>query len=86
MRSIQARYNQFKTKHFDWSSLTCFDEAIRGQNFSEDMVSRWFNKLTNKDDYDKEQRKDILKNMYKANKEVLGKKERHNFIPKYHSK
>lgn len=40
-----------------------FAQAISGQGFSENNLSRWFNKLVEKDDYDKKDRKQIIKNL-----------------------
>ncbi len=86
MRSIQSRFNKIKTKNPYWSSLTCFIETIRGQRFKKDTLHRSFKKLVDKDDYNKNQRKEIFKNIFEANKEILNKKQRYFFTEKYYSK
>lgn len=86
MRSIKARFNQQQSNNPYWSSLTCFLEAVRGQKLSKDMISRWFYKIVSKDDYCKDEIKSILKNIYKANKEIIKNKERRSFPFKYYSK
>lgn len=85
MRSIQAKYRQLKGKNPSWSSAVWFLEAVRNQNFSEDVIRRWFNRLVDKDDYSKKQKKDILQNAYRATKEMFKPKEK-LFIPRYYSK
>ncbi len=86
MRSIKARYKNLQNKNFYWSSLVCFTEAVRGQNFSKDIINRWFNKVVNKDDYPREQKRPVLKNIYKANKEVGASQKEKVFTPRYYSK
>lgn len=86
MKSLNRRFNNIQEKNLYWGSLVCFMETARGQRFSKDILYRSFNKLVDKDDYQRSQRKDILKNVLEANKEVLSKKERYFFTEKYYSK
>lgn len=86
MRSIKARYKNLQDKNYYWSSLVCFTEAVRGQNFSKDIINRWFNKIVDEDDYSREQRKAVLRNIYKANKDVSAPQKEKVFTPRYYSK
>lgn len=43
-----------------WSSFLCFAGAITDQGFSCRVVHYWFDKLVDKDDYDKIDRFEIL--------------------------
>lgn len=47
----------------DWGSLACFTEVIRGRGFSRQAIHRWFNKLVKKDDYDKSEKKNLMKHL-----------------------
>jgi len=38
----------------------CFAEAIKNQKFSKKMIAIWFNKLVDKDDYSKQDKKELL--------------------------
>jgi hypothetical protein len=60
MRSIQKRFNKIQEKNPYWSSMTCFNEAIREQGYSQKNIYYWFPKLVDKDDYQKSDKKDIL--------------------------
>ncbi len=60
MKSIERRYKQLVTRRPGWSSYLCFSTAITGQRFSSRVVHYWFNKLVDKDDYDKQERFEIL--------------------------
>lgn len=60
MKSLERRFNNITKKNPYWISYTCFVAAIRGQNFSERTIRRWFNKLVEKDDYAKDAKKAIL--------------------------
>ena len=59
MKSIARRFNRLRIEHPYWSTIICFNEAIRGQKFRSSLVLRWFNKLVNKNDYSKSDKKDI---------------------------
>lgn len=60
MKSLERRFNNIAEKNPNWSSYICFAEAIRGQDFSEQVVRRWFNKLVDKSDYAKNEKKVVL--------------------------
>ena len=63
MRSLQARFNQISTKNPFWSSHTCLAEAITSQRFSRSIIHRWFQKLVDKDDYAKKDKRAILEHL-----------------------
>ncbi len=60
MRSLQARFNRVSTKNPFWSSHICFAEAVKNQNFNRDAIRRWFQKLVDKNDYARNEKKAIL--------------------------
>ena len=60
MKSIERRFNNILKKNPYWSSYICFAEAIKAQNFSDQTMRHWFNKLVDKDDYDKSDKKALL--------------------------
>ncbi len=51
MKSLRRRFNRVESKNQHWNSYLCFTEAIRGQNFNEQAIRRWFHQLVNKEDY-----------------------------------
>ena len=60
MKSIERRYKNIVKENRSWSSYMCFAEAIKKQGFNEQIISRWFKKLVNKNDYAKNEKKQIL--------------------------
>ncbi len=60
MKSIQRRFNNIQEKNPYWSSIICFNEAIREQGFSQKNIYYWLPILVDKDDYDKSDKKEIL--------------------------
>ncbi len=66
MRSIERRFNQVGLKKPLASSYSCFFMAIEGQKLTKGMISRWFNKLVEKDDYDPKDKREIIKFLVKA--------------------
>ena len=63
MRSIERRFSNLQQKQPLVSSFMNFSGAIKGQGFSTGMIHRWFNKLVDKDDYEKKDKRAILKHL-----------------------
>jgi len=62
MKSIIRRYKNIETRNPGYSTYICFANAIIAQNFSEQTISRWFNKLVSKNDYTTlSDKKDIIR-------------------------
>lgn len=51
MKSLERRFNNIESRNPDWNSYICFTEAIKGQNFNEQAIRRWFHQLVSKKDY-----------------------------------
>jgi hypothetical protein len=65
MRSVKARYFSMCEKYQQvYSSYICFARALREQKFSYEMISKWFNILVEKDDYARNDRKDIVDHLH----------------------
>lgn len=60
MRSIQRRFEIVKGKNKGLGDYINFAKAIRNQNFSKEMISRWFAKLVPKEDYDQRDKKQLM--------------------------
>ena len=63
MKSLQRRFNNISQLNPYWSSYICFAEAIDGQNFSKKTITSHFKALIEKDDYDKRDKKGLIKNL-----------------------
>ena len=63
MKSIERRYKNIEVKNPFWSSYICFAEAIKCQKFTKPMISLWFSKLVEKDDYSKSDKNQLLKQL-----------------------
>ncbi len=63
MKSLEKRYQKMKSLNPYWSNYISFCEAIRGQNFSDKIISFWFNKLVDKNDYSFKEKKEVLKHL-----------------------
>ncbi len=68
MKSIERRFNNILEKNPYWSSYICFAETIRERGFSSQTISRWFNKLVDKNDYDKKEKKGIVMHLVQISK------------------
>lgn len=64
MRTLEGRFENITMKHPEWSSHTCFVETVTGRNFSRAVVAKWFNVLVEKDDYAREDRKQLIEYLY----------------------
>lgn len=63
MKSLERRFNNITEKKPFWSSFICFAEAIKGQRFTPPILHRWFQKLVEKDDYAKSEKRALLQHM-----------------------
>ena len=70
MRSLERRYKNIEKKNPVWSSYLCFVEAVRKQNFTKRIMSKWFRILVDPDDYSRTDKRDILKHLYSLSNSV----------------
>lgn len=63
MRSIERRFRKISKKYPDRSTLSCFAEAVRGQNFTKRTIYFWFNRLVEKDDYSENEKRAIFREL-----------------------
>ncbi len=68
MKSIKSRFNKVKEKNPYLSTYRCFFTATKGQEFKKQAISRWFNKLVDKDDYSSDIKKSIISDILKTQK------------------
>lgn len=70
MRSIRTRFEAFKEKNNGHSDYINFVNAVKGQNFTKDMIGRWFTKLVPKDEYAKKDKKSLIDQLVAHSKYV----------------
>jgi hypothetical protein len=63
MRSLERRFNNISRLNPYWSSYICFAETVKGQNFTRRIISKYFSRLVEKDDYDPRDRKALIKHL-----------------------
>ncbi len=64
MRSLKRVFEKLKMENPNWSDYTCFSYAISGKGFSKKIISRYFNKLVDKGDYSRGEKKDVLERLF----------------------
>jgi hypothetical protein len=75
MKSIERRFKRITKRNPYWSSYVCFWSTVRYQRFTKKTISIWFNKLVDKDDYSKSDKKACISHMMEATNEPYeGKK------------
>lgn len=67
MKSLEARFREIEIKNPLWSTFVVFVAAVNGQNFAPKIISKWFLKLVDKDDYNQEEKKALMKWIEKQN-------------------
>ncbi len=60
MKSIERNFKAIESKNPWLSSLVCFTVAIMGKKLSTKAMRLWFYKLVEKDDYAKNEKKEVL--------------------------
>ncbi len=67
MKSLKANFRKTKRLNPRWSDYICFTHIIKGKCFDNQIVKKNFENLVNPDNYDKSNKKNILKNLYRLN-------------------
>ena len=70
MKSLERRFNKISAKNPLWSSYVSFAEAVHYQNFTRQVIHRWFSKLVDKNDYVKCEKKEILSHLENLTNDV----------------
>jgi predicted RNA-binding protein YlxR (DUF448 family) len=68
MRSLKRIFNKIKGKNPYWSDYICFAEAVCGRKFSRKTIIRNFNSLVNKEEYAKNEKKEIIEHLVELSK------------------
>jgi len=68
MRSINRRFEEFKKINKNLSDYINLARAVRGQNFTRNMISRWFYILISKEEYGEKDDVDIITHLAKLTK------------------
>jgi hypothetical protein len=60
MKSVKKVFNRIRNENPYWSDYICFAEAVRGRRFSRKTIIRNFNSLVDKEDYARNEKKEII--------------------------
>ncbi|MCX6756192.1 MAG: hypothetical protein NTX85_02540 [Candidatus Nomurabacteria bacterium] len=61
MRSIKSRFDKIQNKYPSLGACIILAQAVRGRRFTQSSITREFTKLVPKDEYDKKERRTIIK-------------------------
>jgi len=68
MKSVRRVFKRIRAENPYWSSLLCFAETVRERNFSRRAILRNFNALIDKEDYAKNEKKEIIEFLVELSK------------------
>ena len=71
MKTLKARFKNFEENNPNASSYICFANAIRGQKFSNEIITHQFSRLVEKDDYEIDDKREILTYLRELNLKTL---------------
>jgi len=74
MKSIERRFKNISQKNPYWSSCVSFAETCNSRCFKERTIQFWFNKLVDKNDYEKRDKKALLSHLLYCSKSVEERK------------
>ena len=60
MKSIQRAFEVILEQNPSVSTYIAFSRAITGKKFTKPMISRWFSKLVDKDDYARSEKRALI--------------------------
>jgi len=64
MRAVERVFNKIRKANPYWSDYICFTETVMGRKFSRQSITRHFNKLVDKSDYDRKDKKELLRQLF----------------------
>jgi hypothetical protein len=68
MKSLKRVFNKIRSENPYWSDYTCFAEAVRGRKFSKKTIIRNFNSLVDKENYEKNEKREIIEHLVEISK------------------
>jgi hypothetical protein len=71
MRSVKARFNDFREKNPGFSDFVVFGMAVEGQEFNKKSICTWFDRLVPKSDWKGCGRIAIIKHFLGLNKKLV---------------
>lgn len=63
MKSLERRYQTIVNLEPQFSSYTCFSRTVSGCEFKRPTIAKWFNKLVDKNDYEKKDRLKLIEHL-----------------------
>ena len=63
MRSLERVFQKIRNQNPYWSDYICFAETVKNQKFSRKAIMAHFNNLVDEDDYDKKDKKTIVRQL-----------------------
>lgn len=60
MKSLERRFHNIQEKNPNLSSYICFARTIKAQRFNRQTTHRWFQKLVEKTDYERRDKRAVL--------------------------
>jgi hypothetical protein len=85
MKSVERVFNRIVKNNPCLSEMVGFSQAVIGRNFSKQTISRYFNKLVNKNDYDKKDKKEIVRQLCELSKSPVKTGGKQNKVTKKES-
>ena len=67
MKSVRRLFEKIARENPNWGSVIVFNHIVNQKNFSNDKIGRWFSILVDKNEYDRSEKKMILKDIYARN-------------------
>jgi len=74
MELLNEEFNKLSDQHPEWSSHTILINLVMKKKFSDTTIKRWFDKLVEKDDYDKDNKKNVLEYLVSCSRAKSAKK------------
>jgi len=63
MRSLERVFQNTRRLNPYWSDYICFAETVKKRGFSKQILTKHFNRLVDKDDYQKSDKRQIVKHL-----------------------
>lgn len=71
MKTLQFHFQKEQARHQNLGDYSCLYHAVKNKNFNEETISRWFTFLVNENDYERSDRRELVRQLAEASNTLL---------------
>lgn len=66
MKTLQFHFQKEQARHQNLGDYSCLYHAVKNKNFNKETISRWFTLLVNENDYERSDRRELVRQLVES--------------------